>query len=115
MKLRDASPKELLEALEIDAVRAWRDAIPIAGKKGDHRPAKDLLLHTKAITPVADQSHQGLTVTIGQLVIPGLSRVARDYLEQKPNEIAAIDADVAVVSLADGAHGREGDPPAGSG
>lgn len=34
-----------LKALTLPAVHAWGDAIPIAAKKGDHRPARELLQH----------------------------------------------------------------------
>jgi len=37
------------------AARAWGVAIDAAADKGDHRPAKDLLLHTGAIEPVGDE------------------------------------------------------------
>jgi len=37
------------------AARAWGIAIDAAADKGDHRPAKDLLLHTGAIEPVGDE------------------------------------------------------------
>lgn len=34
-----------LKALTMPAVDAWGDAIPIAARKGDHRPARELLQH----------------------------------------------------------------------
>jgi hypothetical protein len=36
------------------AADCWVSAVGIAGAKGDHRPAKDLLLHTDTIRPVAE-------------------------------------------------------------
>jgi len=117
LKLRDHTPKELLEALETEAVRAWRDAIPIAGKKGDHRPAKDLLLHTKAIQPVADAGHAGITVLIGQVLMPGVSpETSNATYENVSNFIDTASCVTDVQPPADrGADGREGDPRGGSG
>ena len=34
-------------------------------RKGDHRPAKELLLHTKVIEPVAKEESSGISVHIG--------------------------------------------------
>jgi hypothetical protein len=36
------------------AADSWVSAVGIAGAKGDDRPAKDLLLHTDTIRPVAE-------------------------------------------------------------
>lgn len=95
LKLRDATPKEMLQALENEAVSAWRQALPIAGAKGDHRPAKDLLLHTRAIQPVADAGHAGITIQIGQLLLPGVSRAERDCID-----VIANDSEDSIVSVA---------------
>lgn len=106
LKLRDATPKEMLQALETEAVSAWRQALPIAGAKGDHRPAKDLLLHTRAIQPVADAGHAGITIQIGALVLPGVSRAERDCIDVIANDSSDLVADVAAACV-------EG-PPGGS-
>lgn len=95
LKLREITPKDMLQALETEAVSAWRQALPIAGAKGDHRPAKDLLLHTRAIQPVADAGHAGITIQIGALVLPGVSRAERDSLEEKPNDFIDTTCNVA--------------------
>lgn len=95
LKLREITPKDMLQALETEAVTAWRQALPIAGAKGDHRPAKDLLLHTRAIQPVADAGHAGITIQIGALVLPGVSRAERDSLEEKPNDFIDTTCNVA--------------------
>ena len=43
----------------VPAAVAWGRTLGIASEKGDHRPAKDLLLHTKAIEPPkADQTNE---------------------------------------------------------
>lgn len=120
MHQRKYAPAELLEALEIDAVKAWAIAIPVASRKGDHRPAKDLLLHTKAIAPVVSQVNTGVTVTIGVLAIPGLSRLERDGIELIANDLPTINQNVtetlnSSTTASAGADSRGGDPPAGSG
>lgn len=121
LKERETTPKELLQALEYTAVKAWQQAIPVAGSKGDHRPAKDLLLHTKAIQPVADAGHAGITVLIGSVVLPGASPQPSHGIEVIANDSEVIDASVTIASPDTpdppllGAGSREGDPPGGSG
>lgn len=78
IKLLEFAPKELLQAFESEAVSAWHDAIPIAAKKGDHRPAKDLLLHTRAIEPVDAAARTALTLVITGIGMPGLSHAEGD-------------------------------------
>ena len=46
--------KLMLERAMPEAVTQWLRAMPTAADKGDHRPAKDLLLHTKLIDPLVD-------------------------------------------------------------
>lgn len=95
LKLQEHTPKELLQSLEYDAVKAWKTALPIAGAKGDHRPAKDLLLHTKAIQPVADAGHAGITVLIGSVVLPGaVLPQSGNGIEVMANDSEVIDASV---------------------
>ena len=43
--------KALLMGLTPNAIAAWSEAIPIASKRGDHRPAKELLQATGIIVP----------------------------------------------------------------
>ena len=48
-----------------DAADSWVDSVSIAARKGDHRPAKDLLLHTRVIEPVGDENGPRVVVQIG--------------------------------------------------
>jgi hypothetical protein len=58
--------KQKLRAAVDVAAQGWVDAIPVAAQKGDHRPAKDLLLTEKVVEPVvADRSGGGIVVQIG--------------------------------------------------
>jgi hypothetical protein len=69
----ETSPKDVLQAYEHTAVKAWVSAVPIAASKGDHRPAKDLLLHTRAIEPVQLQGQTQIAILFSGASIPGLS------------------------------------------
>ena len=63
-QLRSAAA-DRLRASVVLAAEQWREAIPIAAKKGDHRPSRDLLLHTGVIDPVSAQHDSGVTVIVG--------------------------------------------------
>jgi len=49
-----ATAIERLKAGIIPAADAWTKAVSVAGEKGDHKPAKDLLMHTQVIEPLDD-------------------------------------------------------------
>jgi hypothetical protein len=72
VKLLEIAPKEMLSAFEHDAVSAWVSAVPIAAAKGDHRPAKDLLLHSRAIDPVQLQGQTQIAIIFTTGNVPGL-------------------------------------------
>jgi hypothetical protein len=60
-----AIPK-LLRINGIQLLEDWLSASRHAAEKGDHRPAKDALLHAGAIDPVSDGSAgHGVTIVIG--------------------------------------------------
>lgn len=44
---------------KLEAIEAWRKALDVAAGKGDHRPSKELLLHTQVIEPLADAGGGG--------------------------------------------------------
>lgn len=94
LKLAQYQPKELLQAIESEAVNAWKDAIPIAARKGDHRPAKDLLLHTRAIEPVDSAARTALTLVIAGVSMPGLSHGEGDKSSEILNVIEVSGTDV---------------------
>ena len=54
-----------LMAAVVPAADAWVRAIDEAADKGDHKPAKELLLHTRTIEPLDDAQGAGVTVIIG--------------------------------------------------
>ena len=49
---------------ELERMEEWAAACQVAASKGDHRPAKDWLLHARSIEPVADQANQGARIAI---------------------------------------------------
>ena len=64
----------VLNRRRVVAAQAWGSAIETAASKGNHRPAKDLLVHTRVIEPVSAIAHRQTqpTIVIGIAVIPGL-------------------------------------------
>ncbi len=54
---------KLLKVKALSVAEDWIRASEKAADKGDHRPAKDLLLHARAIEPVHDGS-QGTNIAI---------------------------------------------------
>jgi transposase-like protein len=78
--LRSEDTRELAQHLETEsreavlkvlrgsseqAARDWRRASSTAADKGDHRPAKDLLLHTGVIQPLDSPVNVGVRVIGG--------------------------------------------------
>jgi hypothetical protein len=94
VKLLEVPPREVLQAYEHQAVSAWQAAIPIASQKGDHRPAKDLLLHTRAIDPVQLQGQTQIAIIFAGAEIPGL--------ERSPSQGDCIDVNVKQIEQTDG-------------
>jgi predicted DNA-binding protein (UPF0251 family) len=62
----DRGIANLLVAKGLDFAEDWIKASQEAAKKGDHRPAKDALIHAKVIEPVGDSgARTGVTIVIG--------------------------------------------------
>jgi hypothetical protein len=66
-----ATAKAELERAIVPAAKAWGASLDVAARKGDHKPAKDLLLHTDVIQPLGEESGCGVVVNIG-IALPGL-------------------------------------------
>jgi len=88
----DETARKYLAAKALRAVDAWSDSLDVAARKGDHRPAKDLLLHARVIDPVepAGSSHVGVQVVIG---MPG-APAGPDPLGAKVASITHVEAPV---------------------
>jgi hypothetical protein len=115
VKLLEVSPKEILEAYETEAVGAWIDAVPIASSKGDHRPAKDLLLHSRAIEPVQLQGQTNIAIIFTTGTVPGLqSPSASDANQLHAGVIDITQSDVrAVCSVPETPEPEDGQGPGG--
>ena len=46
--------RDVLKSAIMPAAEGWKKAVTVAGEKGDHKPAKDLLMHTGVIEPLDD-------------------------------------------------------------
>lgn len=61
----------VLRGTSEQAARAWRKAIDNAADKGDHRPARDMLLHNKVIDPIdGPRMNLGVQVIVGSPTQP---------------------------------------------
>ena len=50
----------------------WRRAASAAARRGDHRPAKEWLLHAGSIDPLPDTKGSGPSITIINAPLPGM-------------------------------------------
>ncbi len=57
--------RRVLKAHVVKAAKAWPRAIEKAADKGDHKPAKDLLMHTGVIEPLGEDGAHGALVLVG--------------------------------------------------
>jgi hypothetical protein len=73
LRIQRVAPVEMLKAYSHQAVKAWAEAIPAAAVKGDHKPARDLLLHTRQIEPVSPDKTAGVQIIFNTLSVPGLA------------------------------------------
>lgn len=87
---------EVLRRAVVPAARAWVTAATTAAERGDHRAAKDLLLHTEVIAPLADQPGTRVQIVIG---MPGV-----DY----PDPLAGATVVMPDPMSQTGGHGNEG-------
>lgn len=55
--------QQVLNAQRVKAAEAWGRAIPKAAKKGDHRPARELLIATGDVTPL-ESTGSGVSVIV---------------------------------------------------
>ena len=64
------------------AAQDWITASGIAAKKGDHRPAKELLLHTGVIERLGETSGPQVTVMVGMPGHPAMVAPTDEELEE---------------------------------
>ena len=109
-------PADLLRAYAHGAVRAWVKAIPAAAVKGDHKPARDLLLHTRLIDPVSADHSAGVQIIFNSIAVPGLHSLSvKDSPAQIANKSVVFDASVTETAENTDRGGQHsaGDPAAG--
>lgn len=82
-----ADARAVLEAHAVSLVTDYLTASDIAARKGDHRPARDMLdrLHVTEPTPVEQQTNVGITVQVAGFTFPGLP-----VPPHGPNDVPAI-------------------------
>lgn len=67
LRIRDRDARFVRQSLMAsaqDAAQAWHDSLAYAAVKGDHKPARDLLLHTGYIDPIDRAQHAQTNVQI---------------------------------------------------
>jgi lambda repressor-like predicted transcriptional regulator len=63
--LHRPGPKQLLERLIPKAIQSWDASLLPASKKGNHLPAKDLLLHLGVIQPISAENGPQIAISVG--------------------------------------------------
>ena len=64
--------KEMLGLLAPEAVASWRNAMVVAGRRGFHQPAKDLLESVKVIERPSLAANANVVQVQTNIVLPGL-------------------------------------------
>lgn len=76
-----AEARGVLADARTTAARAWVSSLEPAARRGDHRPASALLLHTGTIDPVSQQGvGPQVVVHIGQVSINDATRPLREVI-----------------------------------
>lgn len=65
MEVHKGAARKYMVAKALEVAEDWLDASKEAAKKGDHRPAKDWLLHAQEIEPIADSPKMGIQINVG--------------------------------------------------
>ena len=68
----DTATHELMATLTEPVLREWRKAIAVASTRGDHRPAKEWLLHSGTLEQLPDARGSGPSITIVNAPLPGM-------------------------------------------
>ena len=82
--------RRILKANVVRAAKAWPRAIDTAAEKGNHKPAKDLLMHTGVIEPLGEAGAQGAVVLVGVNIYQDMATGQRFHGEPPPNCPVAI-------------------------
>jgi hypothetical protein len=76
--------RRVMSAHRMKAAKAWTRAMEAAAEKGDHKPARDLLLHTDVIRPLGDGriGTNQLIVCVGMPHAPACDLPAQIFVER---------------------------------
>ena len=91
----DALAEEARSTLKghvVSAAKEWRTASGIAAQKGDHRPAKDLLLSAGAIERVGDSSGTQVTMIVGMPGHPAMEPPSQEVIDAEKARVLALRA-----------------------
>lgn len=81
----------IAKALEV--ADDWLDASREAAKRGDHRPAKDWLLHAQEIEPIADKPQLGIQINVGNGTAPVQDVTSLPVITAQPQPAQALTGD----------------------
>ena len=98
-RIRTAVEADLIETVKrqltnnVDkAANAWIKALDRAAQKGDHKPAKDLLLHAGVIAPRGETSKQQWVVVVGMPGHPALPVPTQEAIDAEEARVLALRA-----------------------
>ena len=74
------------------AANAWIKALDRAAQKGDHKPAKDLLMHAGVIDPRGETSRQQFVVVVGMPGHPAMEPPSQEAIDAVKAEQEALRA-----------------------
>ena len=82
--------RRILKANVVRAANAWPRAIDAASKKGNHKPAKDLLMHTGVIEPLGESGAHGALLLVGVNIYKDMQTGQHVHGEPPPNRAVVI-------------------------
>ena len=68
------------------AAKDWVTASAIAAKRGDHKPAKELLLHAGVIKRLGETAEPQVTVLVGMPGAPALIPPSQEVIDAAPTD-----------------------------
>ncbi len=98
-RIRTAVEADLIETVKrqltnnVDkAANAWIKALDRAAQKGDHKPAKDLLMHAGVIDPPGEPSRPQFVVVVGMPGHPAMEPPSQEVIDAEKARILALRA-----------------------
>ena len=98
-RIRTAVEADLIETVKrqltnnVDkAANAWIKALDRAAQKGDHKPAKDLLMHAGVIDPLGETSRPQFVVVVGMPGHPAMIPPSQEVIDAEKARVLALRA-----------------------